>query len=116
MSNKIQKITICVLLAVTTSACSIHGNPRINKDFKIYPKNGSYDYLLRKDEETHCKAFGCGKDLNFYPMQTGEMERQAKACNWDWGTTSTAHAPGTAEYKRLRAEELRTGTAPDMCE
>ena len=49
-------------------------------------------------------------------MQTGEMERQAKACNWDWGTTSTAHAPGTAEYKRLRAEELRTGTAPDMCE
>lgn len=116
MVKNIQKITICALLAVTTSACSIHGKPRISTDFKIYPKNGSYDYLLRKDSESHCDSFGCGKDLAFYPMQQGEMERQAKACNWDWGTTSTAHAPNTEEYKRLRAKELQTGTAPDMCE
>ena len=113
MANTIQKVAIGLLIVSSTTACS---TGRINTDLKIYPKNGSYDYLLRKDAESGCDSFGCGKDLNFYPMQTGEMERQTKACNWDWGTTSTAHAPGTAEYKRLRAEELRTGTAPDMCE
>lgn len=59
-----------------------------------------------------CKAMGCGKDLEFYPMAPGESSRNAKASGWDWGQTSSSKKPGTEEYKRLRKQEEAAGQTP----
>lgn len=60
----------------------------------------------------NCKQMGCGKDLEFYPMAPGEADRNARAHGFEWGKTSSAHAPGTAEYERLRREEAAQGNTP----
>lgn len=59
-----------------------------------------------------CRSIGCGKDLEFYPMAPGEARRQAKAVDWDWGTTSSAQKPGTPEFERLQRLEAEAGNTP----
>lgn len=101
----LKKLAIIGSAAVILSGCNA-----------LNPRYGSYNHLLNKDADSYCDSFGCGQDLAFYPMAQDEAERRAKACNWDWGTTSSAHAPGTPEYERLRAQEQSQGTVPGYCE
>jgi hypothetical protein len=104
----VKNIAIAVSLIALTG-CQISTNA-------LNPKYGSYNHLLRKDADSYCDSFGCGKDLEFYQFAEGEAQRRADKCEWEWGQTSSAHAPGTDEYKRLRAEEEKQGTVPGLCQ
>ena len=105
----IKKIVVLGSIAFAVSGCQLSTNA-------LNPKYGTYNHLLNKSEDSYCDAIGCGKDLAFYPMSRGEAQRRADACNWDWGKTSSAHSPSSAEYKRLRAEEEAQGQIPGLCE
>ena len=83
----------------------------------LNPRYGNYNHLLKMfDEDAHCDSFGCGKNLEFYNFEQGEQARRSKACGWEYGQTSSAYAPGTAEYKRLRAQEEAKGQVPGLCQ
>jgi len=108
-------------LAIAVSGCSSVVN-RPAQEFDpvstniLKPRYGTFNHLLQMfEEDAHCDSLGCGKDLEFYQFEQGEASRRAAACDWDWGQTSSAHAPGTPEYKRLRAEEQAKGTVPGLC-
>ena len=104
-----QKTLLAVTATVVLSGCQISTNA-------LNPKYGSYNHILNKPNDVHCKSVGCGKDLSFYPMARGEADRRAKACGWDWGETSSAYHPSTDEYKKLRAEEEARGQVPGLCQ
>jgi len=105
----VSKTLAVIASAVVLTGCNISTNA-------LNPKYGSYNHLLNKPDDAHCKSIGCGRDLEFYEFKTGEAQRRADKCEWDWGKTSSAHAPGSEEYKRLRAEEQKNGTVPGLCQ
>ena len=110
------KLLLAGLLAGSLAGCSTNPNFDPISTQILNPKNGSYIHLLRKDSESHCDSFGCGKNLEFYQFHNGEAQRRADACGWEYGKTSSAHAPGTPEYQKLRAEEEARGQVPGLCQ
>lgn len=69
----------------------------------------SPEWLIGSD----CQTLGCGRDLEFYPNEQYGAVRQARDWHgFEWGKTSSAYAPGTPEYERLKAEEIAKGQTP----
>lgn len=60
----------------------------------------------------NCSQIGCGKDLSFYPMAPGEMERQSKANGFEWGKTSSAYPPSDPKHWELLRKEQAEGNTP----
>lgn len=67
-----------------------------------------------------CKTFPEGRTSydwgahgpTFYPNEQYAAPKLARRCGFEWGMTSSAYHPSSAEYKMLREKELNSACDP----
>ena len=87
-SSMIRKTMIVLAAAHTLTACT----------------NMPKDVLLGTPE---CAHIGCATgDVQVFPHERwGATQQPRRWYGWEWGESSSAHAPGTPEYVQARAQE-----------